>query len=111
MIKISKITVAAVIGLSLLSSSAMADSAKGQKLYIKKMKETCGKTGAVFAASHSQMDWEIAKDEGKLTEMMISECPTGADLISSDKFQSKFKSHIYDFAYDFANDSGNVPSC
>ncbi len=75
------------------------------------MKETCGKTGAVFAAAHSQMDWEVAKDEGKLTEMMISECPAGADLINSDKFQSKFKSHIYDFAYDFANDSGNVPSC
>ena len=109
--KITKMTAAAVIGLGLLTTSAMADAAKGQKIYQKKMKEVCAKSGAVFAASHAQMEWEIAKEEGKLTDMMIQECPAGADFLKSDKFQNKFKQHLYDFVYEFAKDSGNIPSC
>ena len=111
MMKITKVTVAALIGLGLLSTPAMADAAKGQKLFQKKMKSVCGKSGAVFAASHSQMEWEVAKEEGKFTSMMIEACPAGSDLIKSDKFQKKFKTHLFDFVYEFANDSGNIPSC
>jgi hypothetical protein len=108
---ITKVAVAAILGMSVLSTAAMADSAKGQKLYSKKLKKVCGKTGAVFAGSHSQDEWESAKEEGTLTDMMVAECPSGEDIIKSDKFQKKYMSHIYDFCYEFANDSGNVPSC
>lgn len=107
----SKITMAALLGLTVLSTNVYADANKGQKLYAKKLKSVCGVSGAKFAATHSQMEWESAKEEGTLTDLFIGECPGGADVINSDKFQKKFKSHIYDFVYEYANDSGNVPAC
>ena len=102
---------AALLGLTVLSTSVYADAAKGQKIYQKKLKETCGKTGGAFAATHTQMEWESAKSEGKLTEMMEEACPAGKSVFESDKFQNKYKSHLFDFVYDFASDSGNIPSC
>ena len=107
----TKITAAAILGLTVLNTNVYADAAKGQKIYQKKLKEVCGKTGAVFAASHTQMEWETAKDEGKLAEMMAAECPAGKDFFESEKFESKFKDDLYDFVHDFASDSGNIPSC
>ncbi|WP_345977726.1 cytochrome C [Sulfurimonas sp. HSL3-7] len=107
----TKVAMTALIGLGVLSTNVYADAAKGQKIYQKKLKEVCGKTGAVFAASHTQMEWETAKDEGKLVEMMEAECPAGKDFFESKKFETKYKSHLYDFVHDFASDSGNIPSC
>lgn len=106
----TKVAMAALVGLSVLSTNVYADAAKGQKIYQKKLKDVCGKSGAVFAASHTQMEWETAKDEGKLVEMMQAECPGGKDFFESKKFK-KYESHLYDFVYDFASDSGNIPSC
>lgn len=107
----SKVAMAALLGLTVLSTSVYADAAKGQKLYAKKLKSVCGVSGAKFAATHSQMEWETAKEDGTLTDLFIGACPAGEEVIKSDKFQNKFKSHIYDFVYEYANDSGNVPAC
>jgi hypothetical protein len=107
----TKVTMAALVGLSVLSTNVYADAAKGQKIYQKKLKDVCGKTGAAFAASHTQMEWETAKNEGKLAETMEAECPAGKDFFESKKFESKFQDDLYDFVYDFASDSGNIPSC
>jgi hypothetical protein len=103
----TKVAMAALVGLSVLSTSVYADAAKGQKVYQKKLKEICGKSGSVFAASHTQMEWESAKNEGKLAEMMEAECPTGKVIFENKKFEN----NLYDFVYDFASDSGNIPSC
>ena len=107
----SKVTMAALLGLTVLSTTVYADVTKGQKLYAKKLKSVCGVSGAKFAASHSQMEWETAKDEGTLTDLFIGACPAGEEVIRGDKFQKKFINHIYDFVYEYANDSGNVPAC
>ena len=104
---LTKVAMAALIGLSVLSTNVYADAAKGQKIYQKKLLELCGKSGAVFAASHTQMEWETAKNDAKLAEMMEAECPAGK-AVFEDK---KFKDNLYDFVYDFASDSGNIPSC
>ncbi len=106
-----KILLSALIGTALLSTSAMADADKGQKLYQKKLKEVCGVTGAVFAAKHTQAEWDKANQNGTLKEMMLEICPAGADFFNSDKFKDKFETHLYDFVHDFASDSGNIPSC
>jgi len=107
----TKLALAALLGMSVLSTSVLADSAKGQKLYMKKMKKVCGMSGAAFAAKHSQSEWEEAKEDGSLTEVFTEACPGGADLFKGDKFKKKYESHIYDLANDYASDSGNVPSC
>ncbi len=108
---VAKLALAALLGMTVLSTSVMADSAKGQKLYMKKMKKVCGMSGAAFAATHSQGEWEDAKDSGSLTDIFTGSCPGGAELFKSGKFKKKYESHIYDFAHDYASDSGNVPSC
>jgi hypothetical protein len=57
------------------------------------------------------MEWEEAKDNGTLGQLMEEACPAGKDFFESSKFKKKFKSHLYDFVHDFASDSGNIPSC
>ena len=108
---LGKIVLTSLISFGALSTAAYADAAKGQKLYSKKLKEVCGMTGAVFAAKHTQMEWETAKNEGKLTDTFIEVCPAGSDIFKDDNFKKKYESHIYDFVIEFASDSGNVPSC
>lgn len=105
-----KTALVAMVSVSLLSSSAMADADKGKKLYQKNLKETCGFTGAVFAAKYKQADWDKAYKAGKLGEKMSEACPAGKSYFESDKFK-KLEQHYYDFAHDFAKDSGNIPSC
>ncbi len=104
MTKFTKLAVAALLGLAVVSTTASADAAKGQKLYSKKLKKACGINGAKFAAKHTQDEWEKIKGAGKFSDEVANICH-GA------KLKSKYESHIYDFAYKFASDSGNVPSC
>lgn len=106
-----KAAVAALLGLGLLGTTLAADADKGTRIYQKKLKATCGMSGAAFAAKHDQATWEEAKENGELGSLMTEVCPAGADFFSSDKFESKYSGHLYDFVYKFASDSGNIPSC
>ncbi len=101
--KIAGIALTAMVGLGMLSTSAMADVAKGQKLYQKKYKSKCGMTGAKMAGSHTQDEWEEMKDEGTLLNYLNEKCGGGVD--------EKHIEHLYDFFYEYGSDSGNVPSC
>jgi len=104
MTKMTKIAVSALLGLAVLSTTASADVKKGQKLYMKKMKATCGFSGAKFSAKHTQDEWKAIQGAGKFAEEAAKICP-------GVKLKDKYVPHIYDFAYEFASDSGNVPSC
>lgn len=104
MTKMTKIAVSALLGLAVLATTASADVAKGQKLYMKKMKSACGFSGAKFAAKHTQDEWKEIKGAGKFVEEAEKLCP-------GVKLKEKFVPDIYDFVYEFASDSGNVPSC
>jgi len=101
---ITKVAVAALLGMTLFSSTASADVKKGQKLYMKKMKAACGFSGAKFAAKHTQDEWEAINEAGKFAEEAAKICP-------GVKVKDKYVPHIYEFSYEFASDSGNVPSC
>ena len=102
---ITKIALAATLLLTLGATTASADSAKGQKLYAKKLKKACGITGAVMAAKHSQSEWEDLK--GDLAKEIKTICPNVKDKA----LKSKYMDHYFDFFHNYANDSGNVPSC
>ncbi len=104
MTRMTKIAITALLGLSILSTTAFADAGKGQKLYMKKMKAKCGFSGAKFAGMHTQDDWQEIKDAGKFTNEISKICP-------GVKVGDKYVPHIFDFAKEFASDSGNVPSC
>ena len=104
---ILKITMACTLILGISASTASADVLKGQKLFVKKLKKTCGMNGAKFAAKHSQDEWEQIKESGAFEDELIKICPN----VKKGAIKESWQNHIYDFSYEFANDSGNVPSC
>ncbi len=105
--KIIKTTLAACLLLSMGATVASADAAKGQKLYLKKLKSSCGFNGAKMAQKHSQDEWEEINDDGELANEIKKICPKAP----SSSLKDKYIPHYYDFFYEYANDSGNVPSC
>jgi len=104
MTKFTTLALSALLGMAVLSTTASADAKKGQKLYMKKMKASCGFSGAKFAAKHTQDEWEKIQGAGQFAAEAAKICP-------GVKIKSKYVPHIYDFSYEFASDSGNVPSC
>ena len=103
--KITSLAMAALLGLSITATTAMADAAVGQKVYSQVFKAKCGFTGTKFAAEHSQDEWQEIYDAGEFGDEMSRMCP------DVDAVPEKFQKHLFDFAYKYANDSGNVPSC
>lgn len=106
--KLLTLLLTAMVALSFTASFANADSTKGQKLFIKKLKKPCEMTGGDMAKKLTQIEWKTANSEGKLMEKIAEFCPEGADL---EGVKDKYLPHIYDFLFNYASDSGNVPSC
>lgn len=105
--KLSKILLGATLVLGLTSTSLMADVVKGQKAFIKFLKEPCGMDGAKFALKHTQAEWKKIKADGKAEEEIIKICPK----VKAGDVKESLLEHIMDFSIEFASDSGNVPSC
>ena len=97
----------------MVSTSALAGAAKGQKYYLKFLKKTTGTNGAKFATQHTQDEWEalFANDAEKFISKYSAEYPKAKEFLNSAKFKSKYSKHIKDFVKQYASDSGNVPSC
>ena len=105
--KLLKVAFACTLALGISSTSLSADAVKGQKLFVKKFKETCGFAGDKFAAKHTQSEWETIMKNGSFKQEMIKICPN----IKEEEITDSWIEHIYDFAHQYASDSGNVPSC
>lgn len=109
---IIRLALSALLVVGCLSTSAFADAAKGQKYYLKYMKDPAGMNGAKFAAQHTQAEWKALFD-GKGEKFIAeysSKIPSLEGFLKGDKFE-KFMPDIKDFCVEFASDSGNVPSC
>lgn len=103
--KITQLAVATLLGTVMFSNTASADVRKGQKLYLKKLKKPCNISGAKFAHTHTQDEWESIHEAGKFAAEVKKICP------KVKKVKEKYVPHLYDFAYEYAKDSGNIPSC
>ncbi len=90
---------------SVMSTSLVADPAKGKKIYLKKFKKDCGFNGAEMSAKHTQDEWEALKMDGKLVDEIKTICPNVKSV------KEKYVPDLFDFFYEFGSDSGNVPSC
>lgn len=101
----TKLAVAALLGMTVFSSTASADVKKGQKIYLKKLKAPCNIGGAQFAQKHTQDEWEEIHEAGKFADEVKKLCP------KVKKFKDSYIPHVYDFVYEYASDSGNVPQC
>ena len=103
--KFLSIVATSVLLASIATTAASADPAKGQKLYLKKLKKACGINGAKMAAKHTQDEWEALKESGKLEDEIKKECPKVKDI------KDKYLDDLFDFFHEYGSDSGNVPSC
>ena len=104
MTQMAKLVLAAILGLAIFSTVASADINNGKKIYMKKLRDACGFTGAKFARVHTQDEWEMIKEAGKFGEEIKKICPKS-------QIEPKYENDLYDFSYEFAKDSGKVPSC
>lgn len=103
--KVLGLVASTVLLASLATTAASADPAKGQKLYLKKLKKACDINGAKMAAKHTQDEWKELKDSGKLEDEIKKICPNVKDV------KDKYLPDLFDFFYEYGSDSGNVPSC
>ena len=104
---VTKLAVAALLGLTVLSTTASAGNInKGQKIYSKKIKGQCAdKTGGDFAAAFKQKEWEDAFKAGTFEAKVKEACPTMS------KYKEKWTADLFEFAYEYGADSGNEPAC
>ena len=109
MTKVIKVIAAVLLGITVLSTDALADINKGKKIYMKKLKAPCGFNGAKFARKHTQDEWEKIKGAGKFRDEIVKICPKAVK--AAGKLKEKYLNDVYDFSYEYASDSGNVPSC
>jgi len=103
--KVLGLVASTVLLASLATTAASADPAKGQKLYLKKLKKACDMNGAKMSAKHTQDEWKELKDSGKLEDEIKTICPNVKDV------KDKYLPDLFDFFYEYGSDSGNVPSC
>jgi Spy/CpxP family protein refolding chaperone len=103
--KVLSMVATALLITSVASTSMMASPAKGQKLYLKKLKKACGINGAKMAGKHTQAEWEEFKEAGTLEDELKKQCPNLKDV------KDKYIPDLFDFLYEYGSDSGNVPSC
>jgi hypothetical protein len=110
--KMSALVLAAMLGLGLTVSTASADAAKGQKLYLKFMKGSTGLNGGEFATQQTMAEWkELCANSGAgLVDTYAAKFPDAADFLQGDRFK-RFQPDICDFLIEYASDSGNVPAC
>jgi len=102
-----KIVLASAMVLAVSSTVASADTAKGQKLFTKKLKNSCGITGATMAGKHTQDEWAEINSAGKIADEIKIICPSVKDKA----LKEKYLQHYFDFFKEYGSDSGNVPSC
>ena len=105
--KMIKTILTVVLLLSMGSIVANATVAKGQKLYLKKLKGVCGMNGAEMSVKHSMSEWTKLYESKKLAGELKRICPKVKDK----SLKEKFMPHYFDFFKEYANDSGNIPSC
>ena len=105
--KTLQITLGTLMLLAFSATTLNADIAKGQRLYMKKLKGACGFNGAIMATKHSMAEWKTLYETKKLAGEIKKFCPK----VKESSLKGKFMPHYYDFFHEYANDSGNIPSC
>ncbi len=103
--KVLSMVATALLITSVASTSVMADPAKGQKLFLKKLKKSCGLNGAKMSGKHTQDEWAAFKEKGTLEDEIKTICPNVKDV------KDKYLPDLFDFFHEYGSDSGNVPSC
>ena len=101
---LTKLAVAALLGLAILSTTASAGSiTKGQKIYTKKIKGQCGdKIATDFTKVMKQKEWEKVFKDGKFEAKVKELCP------NMSKYKEKWTEDLFEFAHEYAADGEDM---
>ncbi len=101
---ITKLAVAALLALTVLSTTASAGSiTKGQKIYGKKIKGQCGdKIATDFTKVLKQKEWEEIFKAGKFEDKVRELCP------NMTKYKEKWTEDLFEFAHEYAADGEDM---
>ena len=101
--RILGVLVSVFIGSMLFSTHVFASpEGKGNRIYLKKLSNTCKLSGFEMAQKHTQEEWKAIYEAGLLNAEMESLCPGARDFKASDE------KYVNAFFYAFASDSGKV---
>lgn len=101
--KISTLAFTALLGFTLMTSTANAKIAKGQSIYSKKIKGQCGdKPATDLTQSLTQKEWETALKDGTFETKVKAICP---DIKA---YKEKWTPHLFDFVYEYAKDGEDL---
>jgi len=87
-------------------SMAGATAEKGQKIFKKKLRKSCGFSGVRFSRSHTRAEWEKIYKNGKFKDETQKICPK----LELKKIKKSWWPHLYEFSHKYASD-GMVPKC
>ncbi|KYJ85927.1 hypothetical protein [Sulfurovum riftiae] len=87
-------------------SMAKASAKKGQKIFKKKFRKSCGFSGVRFSRNHTQAEWEEIYEKGKFQNEAKKICPR----LKLKKIKKSWWPHVYEFSHKYASD-GVVPKC
>jgi hypothetical protein len=96
----------------ILTFNVFADSAKGQRYYLKFMRPHFNMTGNDFAGQHLKVEWKqlFKKDAKKFIKVYSKRYPDAAEFLGGDTFK-KIAPDVGDFVQKYAADSGELASC
>jgi len=101
---ITKLAVAALLGLAIMTTTASAGSiAKGQKIYGKKIKGQCAdKVATDFTKALKRAAWEKHFKDGTFEAKVKELCP---DMT---KYKAKWTEDLFEFAHEYALDGEDM---
>jgi len=101
--KLLTLIVISILGVSFLSTQSFASvDGKGNRIFLKKLRKTCGFNGFVMAKKHTQKEWQEIYKSGNLNAEMESFCPGAKD------FKEDEEMFVATFLHSFASDSGTI---
>lgn len=95
------------------AKASKADVDKGQKIYVKHLKEAFGDMKAAdFTKTKNSFEWRgyFSNNGKKFAEEFSKTYPKAAEYLKSKDFQEHAK-YLQAFAMSFSKDSGALPSC
>ena len=105
MLTLSKLLASTCVAFCLFQTPLLANSDKGLEVFKKEIRKTCGFSGNVMAKKHTQQEWQVIYEAGKLNDELIAFCGNLKPIKKNSLVD------IYDFLYNYASDSGNNALC
>lgn len=105
MLTVSKLLIGSCFALLLFHIPLFASSDKGLEIFKKEIRKTCGFSGNIMAKKHTQKEWQVIYEAGKLNDELTVFCRNLKPIKGNSLVD------VYDFLYNYASDSGNNALC